>query len=224
MKNFFIIAFLLIAGNTFAQDYFNTDTTYVMNGKKYHLSTRDLGEDQDFILYKVTCGNKKILHSKKEKGGSSGWDLIDFNKDGYPDILISYMGNNYSAEIYLFNPTADKYVEVKDFIKFPEAIQLKSNPNYYYSYHRAGCADMNWVSDLFTIKNYKAIHLGEIYGQGCDYEDDGSPKIDISKVINNDGEKTQLIKTIPYSDEVIQNRDKWKFIEKYWNENYKLFK
>lgn len=223
MKNILIIVLILITGNLLAQDYFDTDTTYVMNGKKYHLSTQDLGESQDSILYKVTCGKKMILNTKKEKYGAGGWELLDFNKDGYPDIQISYIGNNATYELFLFNPKADKYIEVEGFIFFPEAEALATNSNYYYSYHRAGCADMNWVSDLFTIESNKTIHLGEIYGQGCDYGEGDAAKVDISIVLNNNEEDKKLIKTIPYDEIFTDSEDKWEFIKKYWNANYELF-
>jgi len=117
------------------------------------------------------------------------------------------------------------FVKIKNYSKFPDAIQIKANPNYYYSYHRAGCADMNWVSDLFKIENFKIIQLGYIYGQGCDSEDNENPPvIEIYKMENNDEEEGKLIESLLYAKHIPNFADKWDFIEKYWNGNYGKFK
>src|SRR5207253_1429170 len=100
------------------------------------------------------------------------WDIEfpDFNGDGNLDIMLVYGGNNFSYFLYLFDSVTNNFKGVEHFGYFPHAIQLKTDPKYYYSYHRAGCADMNWVSDLFKIESFKAIQLGHIHGQGCEFE------------------------------------------------------
>ena len=109
-------------------------------------------------------------------------------------------------------------------MSFPNAVQLKSDTKYYYSYHRAGCADMNWMSDLFKIVNFKIVQIGHIDAKGCDSEKELYPQvIQIFKVTNNNVEKGQLIEKLPYIKTLENFDDKWKFIKKYWNKNFKKF-
>lgn len=83
---------------------------------------------------------------------------------------------------------------------------------------------MNWVSDLFKIENFKAIQLGHIRGQGCDFEVKENPQvIEIYKVSDNNEEKSKLLKKLPYLKFIPDFGDKWNFIEEYWNRNYKKF-
>src|SRR5690606_29469798 len=110
---------------------------------------------------------------------------------------------------------------VNGFDRFPESQQLETNPKYYFSYHRAGCADMNWVSDLFFIKNYKTIHIGQIYGKGCDANIKEEPQIiEIYRIIDNADDKEKLIEKLPYLENIPDFSDKWDFIKKYWENNY----
>lgn len=98
--------------------------------------------------------------------------------------MVSYIGNNPTYFLYLFDPSKNVFKKLEGFDNFPDAIQLKSYPLFYYSYHRAGCADLNWISDLFKIEKFKAIHIGQIYGQGCAADLKLYPqKIDIIKFI-----------------------------------------
>ncbi len=109
---------------------------------------------------------------------------------------------------------------IPDYMSFPDAVQLKSNPKYYYSYHRAGCADFDWVSDLFKIVNFKIVQVGHINAQGCD----GEPQvIKIFKIENNNEEEGQLITKLSMVKTLNHFGDKWEFLEKYWNRNFKKF-
>ena len=78
---------------------------------------------------------------------------LDFDKDKNVDIIVTYGGNNFTYLLYQFDHINNTFKNVEGFDRFPQSIQLKANPKYYYSYHRAGCADYNWVSDLY--KNSK---------------------------------------------------------------------
>ena len=88
---------------------------------------------------------------------------------------------------------------------------------FYYSYHRSGCADSNWDSDLFVIKNHRAIRIGNISGIGC--EGTGKQEFSSRKL---EKKKKELIKEIlrepGYYD------DKWDFIKNYWTKNHEKFK
>ncbi|MFT7234063.1 MAG: hypothetical protein ACI8TA_003292 [Cyclobacteriaceae bacterium] len=101
--------------------------------------------------------------------------------------------------------------------------KLTSNPNYYYSYHRAGCADMNWVSNLFYIDNFKVYQIGEIYGNGCD-----TKEITISIIELFDSETGLVLESkleaLPIDTIETYDDYKWGFINDYWNKNFEKFK
>lgn len=148
----------------------------------------------------------------------------DFDNDGNKDILIDYYGNNSTYFLYLFDKSRNKFIKIDNYMSFPDAMQLTSNRKYYYSYHRAGCADMNWVSDLFKIQDFKIVHIGSIYGNGCDFEVETNPQvIEIYKVLKNDESNKKLLVALPYLEYINENSEKWTFAGKYWNENYTKF-
>lgn len=63
------------------------------------------------------------------------------------------------------------------------------------------------------------IHIGHIYGQGCEFEIEENPQVieAIMKKIKKQIEK------LPYTKNITKFDKKWDFIEKYWNANYKGF-
>jgi hypothetical protein len=183
--------------------------------------TKDINDSS--MLLSVT-DNSKVYLKETIEGGLGDIHFLDFDKDGYIDIQTVYFGNNLTYYLYLFDPKTNRFKSAEGFDKYPEALQLKSNSKYYYSYHRAGCADANWVSDLFKIVNFRTIQVGHIYGQGCDFEVKQNPQvIEIYKVLNNDEEKGRLIAKLPYLKFIPNFGDKWDFIRKYWNKNHKQF-
>jgi len=141
----------------------------------------------------------------------------DFNQDGFADIVLQYESNAPGVwDLFLYVPTTGKFRQITRFRDFPAAERLKGT-NLFYSYHKSGCADMNWDSDLFYIKNYKAIKIGNIAGRECSDVKNG---IFIYK--------TEVQKNILFtklSIDVIQNYKnyKWGFIHEYWTKNHKLF-
>jgi hypothetical protein len=218
----FLITLLLLSTNSKAQDY-NWDTTLVINKRQINIATID--SDDDFIRLVATNKGKIIFEDKLYKNGLANAEVMDFNQDQNPDIQLTYLGNNPTYFLYIYNSIENKFVNIKGFDKYPQPIKLKKDSNIYYSYHRAGCADMNWVSDLFKIENYEVIHLGHIYGQGCDYEVKRNPQqIQIYKVLANNSEKKTLFHTLPYKKVEAYKEDKWGFIDDYWNKNYSKFK
>ena len=124
--------------------------------------------------------------------------------------------------LYLFNPKINNFSYIKGFEKFAAAIQLKSNTNTYYSYHKAGCADYNWISDLFVIQNFKTKHIGHIFANGCESETD-LKFLKTYKILNNNEKTKKLIDNLNYYKSLPSFGIKWKFIEQYWNKNYKKF-
>ncbi len=207
---------LFLPGVVLSQVY-TWDTTIFNNKQKFNVTVHELNEDK---LLLITKSNSTEISVDTIWSGFADVQMTDFDNDGNSDILITYMGNNFTYYLFLFDPVTNKFVSVKDFENYPESKPLKSQPHYYYSYHRAGCADMVWVSDLFKIDHFKAIHIGQIYGQGCD-----TPYyIKAYKVDPADDAKKQLISKIPYNNINNYKDNKWGLIKEYWNKNYLKFK
>ena len=146
------------------------------------------------------------------------WELRDFNGDGNKDILLDKGGNTPERyDLLLFNST-NRYILIEEFDLFPAPTQIKGT-KYYYSYHRSGCADMNWDSDLFYIQNFKAIRIGNISGRECEK---GGVKVGlyINKV---QGETKTLVNTLPIATLGTFKNHKWGFIKTYWTNKYKQF-
>ena len=77
----------------------------------------------------------------------------DFNNDGYKDIFFDLGGNTPERyDLFIFNPKSGWFTEIKNFNDFPSPIRIKGT-RYYYSYHKSGCADMNWDSEFCSIKS-----------------------------------------------------------------------
>lgn len=149
-----------------------------------------------------------------------GAEFKDFNQDGHKDILLHYSSNaTMVLDLFVYMPTIKSFKEVKGFRQFPAPLPIK-NTGYYYSYHKSGCADMNWDSDLFYIKDFKAITLGNISGRQCDNRDGVKDAVYIHKV---HGKQKQLFKTLPIMTIWKYKDYKWGFIEEYWTNNYRQF-
>lgn len=181
-----------IKGNTYIA-FYKTDTLYVVNnGGDTIIRTPDLHPNFEFN---------------------------DFNEDGCKDIRIHYLGNVPAVQdLLLFDKTKKSFKLVEDFSRFPDPNPIKGT-KFFYSYHRSGCADMNWGSDLFYLDNFKAIRIGNISGYECENRDttDG---VYIYKV---KGSKKTSVVTMPIT--TIQKYDeyKWGFIKEYWTKNYRKF-
>lgn len=147
---------------------------------------------------------------------NNGAEFKDFNGDGFLDIIIHYITNVPGIyDLALFDQKSGKFKMVQNFDAFPAAEKIK-NSNYYYSYHRSGCADANWDSDLFKIVNYKAIRLGNIQGLGCE-------RIDKNGIFIHKVQNEELIQIEEYKREPNYYNDKWDFIKNYWAKNYRKF-
>ena len=165
----------------------------------------------------VILNDKSDTIYKHDGFASNGFEFEDFDKDGTLDIRLNQISNTGGlSELIIFDKKTKEFRNVEDFTRFFEPTKLKKT-KLWYSYHRSGCADINWDSDLFYIQNFKAVRIGNISGKGCENE----PKngIFINKII---GDKKVLIKEIIREEGYYG--DKWEFIEKYWNENFKKFK
>lgn len=177
-------------------------------------------EDQTFTAclfdkegYAYILKEKDTIY-KVDETGIGSLEFIDFNQDGYKDIMFAYTSNYPAYELGLYNQKTKNFSFITNYPEYPNSTKI-GNTNYYYSYSKAGCADANWISHLFYIENYTIIPIGFIHGIGCGNEKTG---IYIYKI--NGDEKTQ-ISFIPKKTGYDEN--KWAFIEKYWTENYTLF-
>jgi len=218
MKKYLFSALLFYSTTLFGQSY-NSDTSFRINNQAFNIQTREINSDQ--VALTIYRNAKLIKVDTIDASGLSKLKFPDFDKDGYKDILLTHMGNNFTYDLYLFDKTKNIFRFVKGFDRFPESQQLKTNPKYYFSYHRAGCADLNWISDIFFISNFKTIHIGQIYGKGCDADIIEKPQvIEIYKIIDNTEERNKLITILSYQKNIAEFGDKWDFIKKYWENNY----
>ncbi|MFT3935920.1 MAG: hypothetical protein QM726_19985 [Chitinophagaceae bacterium] len=223
MRRILSILFLLSFVNYIIAQNKSVNKTYKVNAHKFHIFTKSL--DDNYILLKCTYNSKSILSDTVDGGGLFSIKLPDFDTDGYPDIMLTYLGNNDTYYLYLFDKANKRFKKVLNFENYPHATQLKTNRKYYYSYHRAGCADLDWMSDLFEIVDFKAIRIGHIYGLGCDFDVKNNPQvIKIYRVTDSNITEEHLIATLSYQKFIPNFGDKWGFIKKYWNKNYKGFR
>lgn len=150
---------------------------------------------------------------------SPQFHFSDFNNDGYADIIVDYQSNTPGVQsLLLFDSITSTYYNVKDFGYFPASESI-SGTSLYYSYHRSGCSDMNWDSDLFKIENDSAISLGRISGQGC--ENIGT---EMGIYIYKASSDTEILFTTRPITAIDSSEDyKWGFIKEYWSKNYRRF-
>jgi hypothetical protein len=193
------------------------DTTVTNSGASFRL-TAISNSDTTALLKSGSAKGETIVDTLDQPTAIGYMEAVDFDRDGNSDILLDYIGNNPTFHLYLYDISTSTFRHIDNYLSFPEGQQLEGNRELYYSYHRAGCADLNWVSDLFTIRDFKITHLAHLYAEGCEGEQQG---ISVFKVIANKYDSTTLIETIKYSGE--QNDSKGDIIKKYWNENWTKF-
>lgn len=215
------IFFLFLSSLAFGQGH-SFDTALVNNQQSIRITVKAL--NNDLLRITSTSGVQSSIIDTIESNGLAYIKYPDFNKDGNADILIDYFGSNSTYLLYLFDPEEKNFKQIENYLKYPDAVQLNANSEYYYSYKKAGCADLDWVSDLFKIQDFKIVQLAHIEGNGCDFNVKISPQvIKIFKVTNNDVQNRILIEELSYLKNIPEFEDKWNFIQKYWNKNYIKF-
>jgi hypothetical protein len=171
-----------------------------------------------FIACYIIEGNTSIVNEAKDtiyknSNPVGSIEFVDIDEDGYKDFVMDYISNYQNCDIGFYDKRTRTFKVIANFDGQP--VKIKDS-QYYYSYARAGCADSNWYSELFYIENYILHKIGIIEGKGCEDEEENGVFIYMT---GNKG-KT-LIKSIPRK--AGSYKDKWDFIETYWNKNYKLF-
>lgn len=137
----------------------------------------------------------------------------DINEDGYNDIRITVFSNTPNqCENYFFDKTSGRYHWIENGDLDMEKVK---GTDLYFSYNRAGCADMNWESHLTRIENWIEVPVGRIHTKGCGEKDDG---IYIYRVKDD---KEQLVEKLGIDSNIQQN--KWAFIKSYWEGHYRKF-
>jgi len=152
-------------------------------------------------------------------GDYFSWKFEDFNGDGYKDIFLDKGGNVPELfDLLIYVPSIESFRQVINFDKFPAPVKIRGT-RYFYSYHKSGCADMDWGSDLFYIHNYEATRIGNISG----YECENSGIKDGLYIYKFHDKNKMLIKTLPIDKIHKIKDDKWGFIKEYWTKHCKLF-
>jgi hypothetical protein len=148
--------------------------------------------------------------------------FVDINADGFKDIRAFVFSNTPNqCENYLYDKANRTFRQIE---ACDLDIQLIKGTKFYYSYNRAGCADLNWESYLSKIENFKLVSLGYIYGQGCDFQVKENPQeIRIYKITKPDKDEKALLKKLRYRPYIPKFGDKWGFIENYWKKNWQTF-
>jgi hypothetical protein len=144
------------------------------------------------------------------------FEFSDFNGDSLKDIVVHPLTNVPGIQnLLLFDKEKMAFTRVSGFEKFPDPKPIQGT-DYYYSYHRSGCADNFWDSDLFYIDGFETKLLGNISGNECE----GEKGIVVSKSV--DGEKKIVTRL---SVDILEKFDngKWGFIAGYWTRNYSKF-
>jgi len=121
-------------------------------------------------------------------------------------------------DLILYDKKSKNFKAVENFRDYPEPTKI-ADTKYYYSYHRSGCADRNWDSDLFFIEDFKTYKLGTISGRECE----GSAEKEGLYIFIIKENKETLLETKDINEIHKFQNDKWDFINDYWIKNYKRF-
>lgn len=192
----------------------DVDSTIVMSSQTKILEEKYVGftTSEDKII---------VLNAKRDTVLSQftlypDFEFEDFNADGLYDLIVNYLSNTPGQkDLFLFDKAKQTFVKVKDFNNYPAPEPIEGT-HYYYSYHKSGCADNYWDSDLFYIDDFECHLIANISGN----EGEGEKGIIVSQVYK--GVKKQIDK---FNIDVLREYEdvKWGFIEDYWTRNYARF-
>jgi hypothetical protein len=195
------------------------DYSHALNAKINGINYKAILNKDESVAIKI---NGKIVQSIPYNaltafGSIFNLTFVDFDKDGYKDLLIEYTNNTPGiCDLWLYNSVNKRFIRVKGFSDYPAPIRILHS-HVYYSYHHSGCADQDWDSDLFKIKNNKAVTIGTISGRDCGEDETGIFVYRCGRSGKQLVKKMSIQKLNNYKD------TKWGLIADYWNHNYKKF-
>lgn len=200
--------------DSITKEYSLLRDTLIIGKQKFFVFQSDPRSDS-VINLTITNSLNKMIYTH-DYYASDGFAFEDFDGDGVLDIRLYQITNvGGISELIMFDKAKNTFRAIENFDNFPQPKKIE-NTDYWYSYHRSGCADANWGSELFRIEKFKAIELGKIDGYGC--EDSKRPGMVIYK--NN---KSSEVEVAYIKKEAGYDPNKWDFIDEYWNQNYELF-
>ncbi|WGH76401.1 hypothetical protein P8625_04365 [Tenacibaculum tangerinum] len=184
---------------------------------KYESATIDKIKFEFFIdkngEFKIKDTSGEIQFSQTEN--VTDFEIKDFDKDGYKDVIIIHPSNRVLETLLLYNSSLQKFILIDNFTNYPNSQKIESS-GFYYSYQGTGCAQNDWLSHLYLINNYKIIDKGLIKGFGCLKNEKNG--IYIYKFAEKD---TLLIEYVKNEDGFGQ--EKFDFIDNYWINNLDKF-
>lgn len=197
----------------------------------FHLLTSDTFnvEKNEYIIQAVSnlTGTGSRIYVVKEKVDTiirfdylpADFQLVDFNNDSFADIMFVRLPTNVPniCDLFLYQPSQQTYRKVEGFDAFPDPRRIIGS-NCFYSYQRTGCADMNWESSLFLIDANTLNKLGVMEATLCPISLDSLSQESIRVFEFNQSGKC-LYEEI-HMDELVKYKDKWGFIEEYWEHNW----
>lgn len=201
-------------GSVFGPDttIISFDSATIYNDKYYAIYRSD-----EQMMYVVSNSRQVIL---KQPGLGSDFLFVDFNDDGMKDIVVNYKSDVPDAKaLLLFDYKTENFRLVTNFDQYPEPVPITGTP-FYYSYSRTGCADFDWRSELFYIKDYEAFKSGYMVVNQCPNSQEANG-IYITRLIHGEA---QLLETLPVSEFNKYPEGKWDFLQSYWTKNYKKFR
>jgi hypothetical protein len=206
----FIIADKIYAQESIIDSTILLSDTATIDGTYYsaYLRTNDtvyINDDRGNVVFKLNGYGYELL-------------FTDFDHDGFKDLVVRHLGNIPGILDLVKYDGDQKRFSFVDFKLYPDA-QWIEGTKYYYSYHRSGCADNYWESDLFYIQDFEIVRIGNITGKNCDGVEE-EKGIFIFRIENN---LSIYVETKPLSALNDYPDYKWGFIRDYWTKNLRRF-
>jgi hypothetical protein len=133
------------------------DTVFEVNKMKYSIwqDTSFIGSIPCIVLKQNGQTHDTILTFKKLRG--YGYQIKDFDGNGFADIRRNRLHDWGGSHYYLFNPLNNKFVENGIWSNY----WVKLDENIFYC-HDAPRGNMDFYSDLFKIEHGKITGLGYV--------------------------------------------------------------
>ena len=134
--------------------------TAIIDGNKY-TAIKILIDNWGFKFYIKDEGGK-IVYTYKD-GGILSFKFLDFNRDGYKDIILELRGVDSGQQDLIIYDKKSKRFKLAGNCSNAEKIP---KTKYYYTYEDC-CMGRDWSSNLFYISESKIINIGYIkYSDG----------------------------------------------------------